>query len=757
MFRSLSRISMKCVAGFLLVSFLVLFSGGGSTSAFAANSNGRRLRRQNKLALGASVLNFGEVVLGGSKVLTVTATNTTSSSLTISHVTLSSSDFMVNSPIFPLALAAGQSTTLSVQFSPKAPGTINGELSIQTDVPTIAPTLPLIGTAAVALGLTLNPASLNFGNVTSGSSETMAATVTNSTGNTVTIANLAASGAGFSVNGMSLPKTLKRGQSTTFHVTFHPASSGNASGWVKVMSGTATPAAALALSGKGVGTGALTASPATINFGSIVTGNSQSASETVTNNRGTSVTISSLSATGSGFSTSGISLPQTLGAGQSASFHVTFKPSASGSVSGAVTLISNASNATMSISLSGAGVSSGALSANPSSLSFGSVVDGSTQTQQATVSNTGGTSVTISSITANGTGFSVSGVALPKTLSAGQSVSISVSYKPTAPGSASGSVTITSNASQPTSTIPVTGSGVTPGALGASAATLSFGSVNDGTTASRSETLTNTGGSSITISAVSASGTGFSVSGLSLPATLAAGKSSSLNVTFAPTTSGAASGNLIVTSSATNPTVSVHLSGTGTAASGTLTVSPGSLSLGTVLVGSSKSASGNLTASGASVTVSAITSDDSAVFSVSGISLPATIPAGSSVPFTVTFRPASTGAASATLTVTSNSTASAITEALVGTGSAPPSHQISLSWDASSSSAISGYNVYRSTYNSACGSFSKINATLDTTTVFTDISVADGASYCYATTAVDSSGTESGYSNVVSNLQVPTN
>jgi hypothetical protein len=36
-----------------------------------------------------------------------------------------------------------------------------------------------------------------------------------------------------------------------------------------------------------------------------------------------------------------------------------------------------------------------------------------------------------------------------------------------------------------------------------------------------------------------------------------------------------------------------------------------------------------------------------------------------------------------------------------------------------------------------------------------DTSVADGTNYCYATTAVNSSDEESGYSNIVSNVQVP--
>jgi fibronectin type 3 domain-containing protein len=72
---------------------------------------------------------------------------------------------------------------------------------------------------------------------------------------------------------------------------------------------------------------------------------------------------------------------------------------------------------------------------------------------------------------------------------------------------------------------------------------------------------------------------------------------------------------------------------------------------------------------------------------------------------------------------------------------------VDLSWTASSSSNVIGYNVYRAVYASACGAYSKINAALAASTMYTDTSVANGQAYCYVTTAVDSSAVESGYSN----------
>ena len=73
-------------------------------------------------------------------------------------------------------------------------------------------------------------------------------------------------------------------------------------------------------------------------------------------------------------------------------------------------------------------------------------------------------------------------------------------------------------------------------------------------------------------------------------------------------------------------------------------------------------------------------------------------------------------------------------------------HSVGLSWDASSSHNIIGYNVYRGP--TANGPFNKINTSLDTTTTYTDTTVQSGETYFYAATAVDSQNEESDYSNI---------
>jgi fibronectin type 3 domain-containing protein len=84
---------------------------------------------------------------------------------------------------------------------------------------------------------------------------------------------------------------------------------------------------------------------------------------------------------------------------------------------------------------------------------------------------------------------------------------------------------------------------------------------------------------------------------------------------------------------------------------------------------------------------------------------------------------------------------------LTGAGVTAPQHQVQLSWGASSSSGVTGYNVYRGGVSG--GPYTKINSALVVGTNYSDSSVQAGKTYFYVTTALNGSGTESAYSNGV--------
>jgi hypothetical protein len=407
-----------------------------------------------------------------------------------------------------------------------------------------------------------------------------------------------------------------------------------------------------------------------------------------------------------------------------------------------VSIASNGSNPNLNISLSGTGVTQGTLTANPTNLALGNVQVGSNTSLSETLTNTGATSLTISSATASGTGFSLSGLAFPLTLTAGQSTSFTVLYSPTASGAASGSVSVASNGSNPNLNISLSGTGATQGTLTANPTSLALGNVQVGSSTSLSETLTNTGGSTVAISQANLSGAGFSISGLNgFPISLTANQSVTFTATFTPTIAGAVSGSLSVVSNASNSPLNLALSGTGTAA-GTLAVSPTSLSLGNVVVGSSSSLNATLTATGASVTVQPASNTNSE-FVLSGISLPTTIPAGQSATFTVTFTPQSSGATSASLSFPSNASNSPAVQTMTGTGTAQTQHTLDVTWNTSADAV--GYNIYRGTASG--GPYTMINTSLDSTTTYTDNTVVSGQTYYYVATAVNGDSQESGYSN----------
>ena len=599
--------------------------------------------------------------------------------------------------------------------------------------------------AATATGqLAVNPSSVSFGSVQIGNSVSQSVVLNNTGGRNLTISQATVSGTGFSISGLNIPATLTPGQSVSVTTTFAPQSSGSISGSLSLEYARTygrLHTATVSLTGTGTTTGQLTANPTSLAFGSIQVGGSKSLSETLTNSGGTSLTISAAAASGTGFSLSGLTLPLTLNAGQSTSFTVLFAPTASGAASGNVSITSNGSNPNLSIPLSGTGTTQGTLAANPTTLAFGSVQVGSSKSLSETLTNSGGSSLTISAAAASGTGFSLSGLTLPLTLNAGQSTSFTVAFAPTTSGAASGSVSVTSNGSNPNLSIALSGTGVTSGTLSANPTSLAFSSVQVGASKNLSETLTNTGGSTVTISQATVTGAGFSISGLTVPTTLNANQSVTFTATFAPTSAGAVSGNLSVVSNASNSPLNIALSGTGTAA-GQLAVSPTNLSFGNVVVGSSAALNGSLIASGASVTISSA-SLNNGEFVLSGITLPVTLAAGQSTPFTVTFTPQASGATSGSLSFSSNASNSPAVQSMTGTGTAPTQHSVDLTWGASSSAV--GYNVYRGTVSG--GPYTMINTSLDSTTAYTDSTVVSGQTYYYVATAVDGNSNESAYSN----------
>ena len=120
---------------------------------------------------------------------------------------------------------------------------------------------------------------------------------------------------------------------------------------------------------------------------------------------------------------------------------------------------------------------------------------------------------------------------------------------------------------------------------------------------------------------------------------------------------------------------------------GQLSVTPSNFSFGTVLVGNSKSLNGMLSATNSDVTVSSASWNGQG-FALSGISFPATVLAGQSLSFTVTFTPQVAGSSTGSLDFVSNASNSVGAEALTGSGSQSSQYSVGLSWDPSTSPVV---------------------------------------------------------------------
>src|SRR2546427_271418 len=135
--------------------------------------------------------------------------------------------------------------------------------------------------------------------------------------------------------------------------------------------------------------------PTSASFGNVGLGTHSAHTITLTNPGPASVTVYRAYASGSGFSVGGLRLPLSLAPGQKTTFSVVFAPVSTGTMTGSVSLVSNALNSPTTIALSAIGVQplQPQLSVNPPSASFGNVGLGTRNTYAFTLTNSGSASV----------------------------------------------------------------------------------------------------------------------------------------------------------------------------------------------------------------------------------------------------------------------------------------------------------------------------------------------------------------------------
>jgi hypothetical protein len=393
----------------------------------------------SQMGVTPSSLNFGSQAVGtASAPMTVQLTNYSHNQINITSIATSLPQFAFSGPALPVTLGPGQSLTGAVKFGPAAAQTYTGKLMFTfntgwkasaylsgTGVQTQAPA------AAVSPSITTQPVSRT---VTAGQTATFSVASTGTAPFTYQWYKNATAIAGATSSSYTTPVTITSDSGALFDVI------------VTNSAGSVTSASAT-----------LTVNPAPTPP-SITT---QPISRTVTAGQTAGFSVA---ATGTApFSYQWYKNTTAISGATSSSYTT---PATSTSDSGALfkAIVSNSAgsvtSASATLTVNPAPTSS--LTVNPSSLAFGNVTVGANSTIQTTLGNSGSASVTIANVSISGAGFATSGVSTGQVLAPGQTALLSVSFIPASNVGVTGSVTITSNATNSPAAISLSGTGIQP-------------------------------------------------------------------------------------------------------------------------------------------------------------------------------------------------------------------------------------------------------------------------------------------------------
>ena len=316
---------------------------------------------------------------------------------------------------------------------------------------------------AVRANMRVAPWSVTFANESVGSTSARhTVTITNENRHAVTISRIESSSAQFSFSGPSMPHTLEPGKTLTVSVTFRPSAAVTYSGRLEFERTYGLPIR-IALTGRGTKTGRSTGSgsgqtspPPTPGVPPTIS--SQPSSATIIAGQVATFVVAASGTAPIAYQwmKNGVAIlganaptyktPSETTADNQAKFTVNVSNSAGSATSNAATLtVSSASLL---------------LNASSSSLSFGNVNVSSTKSLTVTLTNAGNSSVTVSNVMVSGAGFNASGISSGLILAPGKTATLTATFNPSSSGSATGSVSVASNATNSPDAISLSGTGV---------------------------------------------------------------------------------------------------------------------------------------------------------------------------------------------------------------------------------------------------------------------------------------------------------
>ena len=567
----------------------------------------------------------------------------------------------------PASLPAGASCTISVTFTPTATGNRYGSVVLTDNAANSPQTIPLAGYGLPTPAVAFSPTSLTFANQIVNTTSAPLNVILSNTGSAVlNIVSITASGNFAQKN--TCGTSLANGASCTISVTFTPTVGGPTAGSIIVTDNAPGSPQTVPLTGSGLLAPVVALVPTSLTFtGQAVGSTSSPQTVTLTNTGSATLNITNVAVSGDFAQTN--TCGASVAAGANCIISITFTPTATGNRFGSVTITDNAADSPETILLAGNGSSAPAVAFLPPSLTFANqIVSTTSAPQNVILTNTGGAVLNITSIVASGD-FAESN-SCGTSLASGASCTIAVTFTPTAAGPRAGAVTVTDNAPGSPQTLPLNGSGVLAPVVFLSPTNLTFSGQSVGTTsAAQTVTLTNIGKTVLEFS--NAATTGDFGQTNSCPASLPAGASCVISVTFSPTAIGNRYGSVVLTDNAADSPQIVPLAGSGVP-SAAVAFSPTSLNFPNQIVNTT-SAPLLVTLTNTGAAAMSITSIASATSEFSELNTCGSgLAPGASCTISVTFTPAISGPRAGTITVTDNAPGSPHQVPLTGSGLLAP-------------------------------------------------------------------------------------
>ena len=463
--------------------------------------------------LSSTTLDFGTITVGTTNVQPLILRNNGAAACTVNGILLNGgSAFSYTAPATPFTLAAGSALTILVRYTTVTNVSDSAVLRITSTDPAAPQQYVTLsgGASSAPANITAGPGLLNFGAVQVGTNQTLNVTVVNRGGTvgTVTALSLGAASSIFTVS----PATsfvLPPSSTQMVAVTYRPINTANVSSALQIQD-SANHLLSISLVATGITpVCSLQVSATSLDFGAVNFGGSRSLSVSVKNTGLAPCSINGLNFSGSNNFTNfpNVTFPLAILPGASTNLSFSFIPTG-GLVSGAATIFDSAGSTTISLSGSGAVTApSCAVNVSQTSLTYGNVAVGGTNTQFFVISNTSATNCSVSALTSSGSSdFATFAPSLPFSLPAGSWVEVGVQYTPSGAGAASGALqVVTGDSVQPIVNVALTGTGVDP-FIGLSTNNLQFGKVQSGSTITRTVRLSNPGGVNATIDSISIAG-----------------------------------------------------------------------------------------------------------------------------------------------------------------------------------------------------------------------------------------------------------